>query len=253
MMFGKISRVITAVSVVSIILFSAACTRRVDRTEKAEEHDRWLQSLDDSVAQLSREVSDSEMRLDVLTVSVDSMLRSFSHVSNPREVEGYIILSSWRGRYPLTSTGIVARITESEGLELIAALSGGTFTHISVSCGGETVESDVVPHDQALNYRAGGLNTVAFFGQRADSVAEFIATDSNGNIELNYIENSVTGRLRISDDAKRMIAETWRLYSSRREMERLERTLPLLNARIATLRRLKDRPHHPATPDSAGN
>ncbi len=103
------------------------------------------------------------------------------------------------------------------------------------------MESNTVPHDQALNYRAGGLNTVAFFGAQADSVAQFIASHAAQEVELSYLENGVSGRLRIPSDAKSMIAETWQLYSSRREMEQLERTLPLLNARIATLRRLKDR------------
>lgn len=217
------------------------CTQRVEKSEKAIEHEKWIASLDDSITSLQKEISESELLLDEATDRVGVMLNDFDYVNNPREVEGYTILKGWKARYPLTSTGLVARITEGERLELVAALKGGNFTSIAVSCGGtSTVESAVVPYDQALNYRSGGLNTVAFQGAEADSVAAFIADHELDKVQLVFLNGKASGSITLPEANCKMIAETWKLYSSRREVERLEKTLPMLNGRIAALRRMKD-------------
>lgn len=249
----KILRGLTPFAVVLVLVSCTGCAKRVEKSDKAMEHERWIASLEDSVAALRQEASAAEMRLDEATAEVSSMLENFDYVSKPREVEGYTILKGWGSRYPLTSTGLVARITESEGLELVAALSGSTFSRIAVSAGGERAESAVVPHDQALNYRTAGMTTVAFSGPEADSVAALIAGNSGDRIELSFLENGVTGKISLPEANIRMIAETWRLYSLRREVEQLERKLPLINARVSTLRRLKDRRAgaSPQAPDSS--
>lgn len=227
-------------ALLATLLLCGACARRVEKSSKAEEREQWIASLEDSVATLQKEASESEMRLDEATASVSEMLKDFEYVNNSREVEGYTILKGWSSRYPLASTGLVARITESEGLELVAALSGGSFTRIEVSSGGESVSSATVPHDQALNYRALGLNTVAFFGQQADSVAAFISSHASSKIELIFLENGVSGKITLPEANVSMISRTWELYRDRREVERLEKTLPLIQSKIRAIRHMKD-------------
>lgn len=232
---------LTSLLLLSLLVVAAGCVKRVDKSAKAEEHDRWKASLEDSITALRQEASQSELNLDEATDRVGIMLENFEHVENPREVEGYIILKGWRKLYPLTSTGIVARITEGEGLELVAALSGGFFDRISVDAGGSSVESAVVPHDQALNYRSAGLNTVAFYGPQADSVASFIASHELSPVTINYINGGrISSSKVIPEPARKMIAATWQLYSSRKEVERLERTLPMINRKISAIRAMID-------------
>lgn len=222
------------------VAMGGGCVKRVEKSDKALEHEKWIASLDDSVAALGREAELARTRLDESTVLTSQLLEKFEYVNNPREVEGYTILRGWRARYPLSSTGLVARIMENEGLELVAALSGGVFSRIRVSAGGESVESESVPYDQALNYRAQGLNTVAFTGGKADSVAAFVSEHLGEKIELAFLESGVSGRMILPEANCNMIAETWKLYSTRQEVGRLEKQLPLINARISALRRLKD-------------
>jgi len=106
-------KAIIYVLAVSAVL-STGCTRRQERSRNADKYDQWLESLTDSVAALQETQKLTEDSLTALYTGVDEMLRKFSYVDNPREVEGYTILSSRRGSYPLTRTGISARIAKSE-------------------------------------------------------------------------------------------------------------------------------------------
>ncbi len=222
------------------LLLGTGCVKRVEKSEKAEEAERWKASLTDSIAALQKQISANELRLDELHDRVGIMLGDFDHVSNPREVNGYLILKGWSGSYPLTSTGLVARITDDEEFELVAALKGGTFTQIAVTVDGHTAQSAVVPHDQALNYRHAGLNTVAFQGAEADSVAACIASDELAPATLSFLDGRTTGTWAIPERNRKMISDTWRLYSCRREAQRLEASLPTLNSKIAAIRRMID-------------
>lgn len=233
------------------ICLSAGCTRRVEKTEKAEEHERWRTSLNDSISDLQESVSNTELSLDEATGRVSDLLLDFEHVNNPREVEGYIIMKGWRNRYPLSSTGVVARITEGEGLEVVAVLTKGVFDQIRVSAAGASVESAVVPHDQALNYRSAGLNTVAFQGAQADSVARFIHTHLSAAPELTFLNNgAVTGKVKLQGSACNMVSRTWELYAARKEVERLERALPIYTGKIRALRQMIEKSSHPESSPS---
>ncbi len=166
------------------------------------------------------------------------MISNFEYVSNPRQVEGYYIYNGWKNRYPLKQTGVVARITEDERFELIAVLSGKHFNQLSVSNGSESVETKVVPHDQALNYRAGSLNTVCFYGSAADSVGMFIAENMPDALTVTYMEGGKTGSYTLPADQKEMIAATYNLYVAQRNNHRLEATIPMLSQKIDSCRRM---------------
>lgn len=219
----------------------AGCGGSDNKKKAAEAKEQWNLSLEDSIRNIQTEIDSSQNNLDILHDNVGVWLRDFTHIDNSREVEGYTIFNGWQKRYPLTSTGIVARISESEGLEIIAALKGGNFTSIKVVGPETSVTSDVVPHDQALNYRANGLNTVLFTGPKADSIARLIADNELNNLTLFFLSSGEEGKWAIPEANKRMISATWQLYSTQKEAERLERRIPLLNEKIRILRATIDK------------
>ncbi len=214
---------------------------RVKTPEAAKERENWLLSLNDSIAKYEKERSEVEVQLQEAREKMGGIVGYFDYVNNPREVEGYYIFNGWKGKYPMQKTALVARVTEEERFELIATLTGGQFNEIGVMAAGETVSSDVVPHDQALNYRAGNLNTVCFYGAKADSVGEFIASHSTGEITVVYLNGKKTGSLVLPSDEKEMVARTWELYAAQRHLHSLEKELPRLSGKIAACRRMLEK------------
>lgn len=222
--------------VAAALLLLPSC--RVKTPEAVKERQNWLLSLNDSIAGYEKQKAEVENQLSEAREKVGAIVGNFDYVNNPRQVEGYYIFNGWKERYPLQKTGLVARVTEDERFELIATLTGAHFNEIGVTAAGETLSSEVVPHDQAFNYRAGNLNTVCFSGARADSVGEFIASHSNSDISVVYLEGKKTGALTLPYDEKKMIALTWELYSAQRRLHSLEKELPCLSGKIAACRRM---------------
>lgn len=214
---------------------------RVKTPEAVKERENWLLSLNDSIAKYEKERSEVEVQLQEAREKVGGIVGYFDYVNNPREVEGYYIFNGWKGKYPMQKTALVARVTEEERFELIATLTGGQFNEIGVMSAGETVSSDIVPHDQALNYRAGNLNTVCFYGAKADSVGEFIASHSTGEITVVYLNGKKTGSLLLPSDEKQMVARTWELYAAQRHLHSLEKELPRLSGKIAACRKMLEK------------
>ena len=222
------------------ILAVAACTPK-EKSDKAVERERWIESLNDSVALYKSQIDSATSRLEELHDNVGLMLQDFEYVNNPREVEGYYIYKGWRQRYPLQGNGLVARISKDEGLELIACHKGAPFTSVALSGGdGAAVETEAVAHDQALNYRRGDLTTVCYYGAKADSVAMYISDNQAQKLTVTLLNGKACGSFTLSQDAARMISATWQLYSSQKQCERLEHEIPLLNRRIDTCRRILD-------------
>lgn len=218
------------------ILSGASC--QLKKPEAAEERVKWLYSLNDSIAVYKASIDSASSALTALQTEIGEMIVNFDHVSNPREVEGYYIYKGWKGRYPLKTTGLVARITEDEGLEIIATLKGGVFNCISITAGDESIMSNIVPHDQALNYRTAAYNTVCFYGENADSIAAMISDNMPEKIEVTYLNGKKTGSLILPSDEKEMIAATWQLYHSQKDSHKLEKDIPLLSRRIDVCRRM---------------
>lgn len=216
-------------------LMAPACTQR--RHDGEEKKQNYIQSLKDSLAATTTQIDSCRANIDRLNQQLADGLQQFAVVENPREVEGYFILNSWRKRYPPTATGIVARMSKSEQLELVAFLRGGSFNRIEVSAVGNTVASAVVPHDQALNYTVDGNTTVMFDGAKADSIADFIANNELNKIELRFINNGrITGRTTLPDDTKNMIARTWGVAGARKELIKNEARTAMLQQKVNLLR-----------------
>ena len=215
-------------------LLLASCAGGNADKDKAKND--YRQALADSITAAQRNVDSCENRLKVMTDNVNQWMRDFTVVNNSREVEGYYIFNGWQNRYPLQSTGMVARISNGERLELIAALKGSTFNAVMVESG-EKSATTAVPHDQALNYRREGLNTVMFAGAEADSVAQMIADNELNVVKIIFLENGKPkGSWQIPEDYKKMISATWMLYSSRQQQMRLEAEMKKEFKKIEILR-----------------
>ena len=211
------------------------------KTPKAvEERQKWLLSLNDYIAAYEKQKVVVEEQLSQAREAVGGIIGSFDYVNNPRQVEGYYIFNGWKDRYPMQKTALVARVTEDEHFELIATLTGAHFNEIGVTAAGETRSSEVVPHDQALNYRAGNLNTVCFSGAKADSIGQLVALNSTAEVTVVYLDGKKTGSLNLPSDEKQMIARTYELYSAQRNLHNLEKELPRLSGKIAACRRMLD-------------
>lgn len=211
---------------------------QIKKPAAISEREEWINSFHDSIQIYQQKTSEIESKLNDCNNRIIGILENFEYVSNPRQVEGYYILKGWNSRLPFTSTGIYARITKSENLELIATLSGSTFNRIIVTDGDSQIESPVVPNDQALNYRHGSYNTVCFSGHATDSVIEFIAQHHNENIKLQFIEGNKKVPFIIPSNEKQMIAETWNLFSAQIEQKSLQKEIWINSRKIATYRRM---------------
>lgn len=221
-------------------LLFASCSG--NKADKEKIKDDYKNRLTDSITAAEREIDSCRNNIQILTDNVNNWMRDFTVVSNPREVESYYIFNGWQNRYPLQSTGLVARISNGERLELIAALKGSTFNAIRVESGEKSATSAVVPHDQALNYRRDGLNTVMFSGNEADAVAELIANNELNNVRIVFLENGkVKSSWMMPEDYKKMVSATWMLYSSRSNQMRLENRMKMLSQKINILRTHRDK------------
>lgn len=207
------------------------CRRKNEAKERVQaEREKWEASLPDSLKAVERQTDSIKAELQALSNSFDAMVHTFDYVENPREVEGYYIAGAWKAVYPLKRTGLVARITKSEKLELIAALSGGAhFDRLRVEAGGMTAETSTVPHDQALNYRMTGLNTVCFSDSAASSCARLIAENNGGDVKVIYLEGDrQTGKLDYPKESQSVMTSTWNLYEVSSRIARDERMIPML-------------------------
>ena len=235
--------------IVGLILATGTmgCRRKNEAKERVQaEREKWEASLPDSLKAVERQTDSIKAELQALNNSFDAMVHTFDYVENPREVEGYYIAGGWKGNYPLKSTGLVARITKSEKLELIAALAGGAhFDRLRVQAGGRTAETSIVTHDHALNYRMTGLNTVCLSDSAATSCARLIAENNGSDVKIIYLEGDrQTGALSYPGQAQSLMMSTWNLYEVTSRIARDERMIPMLakkgaiiNAKIESLKK----------------
>lgn len=222
----------------SILLWAVSTGCSPKKPAAAEQREKWLASLNDSISTYQKQIEEVNNDIEEARKNVGNMIGHFEYVEKPRQVEGYYILNGWKNKYPLMNTGLVARVNKSEGFELIATLTGAHFNEIGVTSGTTTLQSAVVPHDQALNYRAGNLNTVCFSGERADSIGAFIAANESATVTVAYLNGKRSGTHPLSEGEKTMIAQTWRLYHSQKELHKLEKEIPRLSGKISACRRM---------------
>lgn len=231
-------------SVMVLALLFGGCAHE-NKTGK-EKQESYKTALEDSVRNIMMEIDSCNNVAATLGDKINNLLPEFRAVNKAREVEGYMIFQGWESRYPLTSTGVVARLSDSRQIELVAALQGGEFDRIRVSVPSNSAETDVVPYDQALNYRQGGLNTVLFTGENVDKVLNLIADNELNPITVTFLNNGKTaGTWKMGNDFANMISMTYLLYASNREQKELHNRALMLGEKLKILRA-----HQNAQPDS---
>lgn len=235
----KITRTFGLALVSGLTLLSACGGTNHDSKQAKED---YKNSLNDSIEAIKVEIDSCNSQIEILREKVNVWLRDFSTVSNPREVAPYIIYTPAKDKYPLTSTGVMARMNDSGQLELVAALAGNHFDQISVTAGDESLSSSVVPNDQALNYRTDNLTTVMFSGQAADSIANLIADNELNPVSLSYINGGKPViAMKLSDFEKKTVSYTYLLYKNSNELHRLELRVPMLHEKINLIRLHQDK------------
>lgn len=209
-----------------------------NKEKKEDKEQSYKVALQDSINACQAKIDSCSARIEELSATLDSNLSEFAYVENAREVEGYYILKNWQSRYPLQSTGIIARMNKGEQLELCAVLKGGTFDRIEVSNGESSVSSAVVPHDQALNYRRDGITTVMFSGNECDEVGNFIAANELNNLKLVFLEaGKVKSSWTIPADYKKMLSTTAVTAASAKELHSLELQSTMLHKKMDIIRK----------------
>ena len=232
----KTSTSISVILAAAMTLTVGAC-KKYDGSKAEAQRQQWAESLNDSIARLTKERAQDSLRVIELRAGIAAEIGNFTEVSNPREVEPYYILTAFRGAYPLTSTGIAARIMKSEQLELVAALSGDRFNSIRVTSGDASVNSATVPADQALNYTSGGLTTVAFSGGAADSICDLVARSAADPVRLEYLQNgAVRKTVTLSDRQKQWLGATWKVCGAQKESHLLEQKMLIDSRKIEILK-----------------
>lgn len=233
----KIPANISVILLASGLLVAGSC-KKVVTPPSAIKHEEWIASLNDSIANYKKDIDSITNRMEDLRLTQAAELENFRFVKNSREVAGYYILKSWSARYPLSSTGLIARLNNRHDIEISAVLSSGKFTHINLSAGGDSYMTPSLRHDQALNYIANGINTVCFSGPAADSIGQFISRHVSQPITVKFIENSTSGSYTLPDAEKQMINSTWSVYDSQRELVRLEKELSYCSAKVNACRKV---------------
>lgn len=220
------------------VAIAPACGRKTDgRGEKAKA--AYAASLEDSIRAVQQEIDSCKSQIEFLRQDIAGLLPNFTTVSNPREVGSYMILTQWKGRYPLTQTGVVARIDNNNRFELIAA-NAKPFDRITVKSPTSAVSSALVPNDQALNYRTATLTTVMFAGDEADAIGRLVADNALNPLSVIFEYGSPVNTWKMPLETSKMISLTYALYRNTRDMQRLERRVPMLHEKINLIRQHKD-------------
>lgn len=215
-----------------------ACNR-IKTPEAVAQREEWIKSFHDSLDYYENQMKIIDSRLSDCNEKINSLISNFQYVKNPREVTGYHILKGWSSKIPFTSTSVYARISDDEKLELIATLSGATFNRIGISNGLTEISSQTVFHDQAMNFRHNGYNTVCFIGESADSIAQLISKNRDKNLTLSFYEGSSQKKnFTIPENEKQMISTTWDLIDIQNQQKELQKELWLTSQRINICRKM---------------
>lgn len=222
-----------------MVLLSVLGCNRIKTPEAVAQREDWINSFNDSLDYYDNQMKIVDSRLSDCNDKINSLIGDFQYVKNPREVTGYHILKGWNSKLPFTTTAVYARISDDEKLELIATLAGGTFNKIGITDGAHEVSSQTVAHDQALNFRHSGYNTVCFIGEEADSIARFISQNKDKKLTLSFYEGeSRKKNFALPDNEKNMIATTWDLIDIQNQQKELQKELWLTSQKINICRKM---------------
>ena len=170
----------------------------------------------------------------------DSLRAMLRLVENP--VENYYIMGD-APRDLAGTTTLQARVTTDHKLYIISTCSKGAgHTSLTLSAGGETFSTPVIPHDNELNYTQASTEYIHFTGSPAEEMAQFISRHSDTPIELTYngTGKAVPVKGLLAPGAARQIAAALDYVHTARELamatlsqQRIDRQLATVRATIA--------------------
>lgn len=187
------------------------------QSEMEKRYETWKLSLNDSVDSLMNIYNAQVGEIDSLRVSLDEINTLYQVISDPVLVEKYRVAKGWGSFDTTQSPGILGRILEDETVEIIVSRRGPAFTSISLSAGGETVNSKTVPQGDALNTTVNGMARVAF--NDALNLADFVHRHLSDTVILTY---SSGGQLTLTRRQKQMLADISRLPNIVSRLRKLE-------------------------------
>ncbi len=233
----KLNRSHILAAILFVMVIGAGCSRPRHRERIAEERARWEASLPDSLERAERQLDSLKTALEAMRGRVATLLDLCRCVENPAEVEKYYIPDLDGLRYPLTTTGLVGRMTASENLELVAVCQGASFDCLEVEVEGQRARTATVPADGALNYTAAGLTTVAFSGKEADSVAALIARYPDVAPRIRYIEKGKRVKeISLGNPERQSVVIVSHLCMARHDVLLGEKKVGILSRKIGVLR-----------------
>lgn len=227
-----------ALACVALIPACGSNNTAKEKSEKAKA--AYTAALEDSIRAVQSEIDSCNNQIEILRDNVKSLMSNFTMVTNPREVGGYMIVADWKNKYPLSGTGLLARIDNNRRFELIAA-NVKPFDRITVKSPTSSVTSAVVPNDQALNYRTASLTTVMFSGEEAEAIGQLIADNALNPITVIFESPAPVNSWKMPLENSKMISLTYALYRDNRELQRLEQRVPMLHEKINLIRQHKDK------------
>lgn len=223
-------KILRILPVVAILV--SACAGNNDKEKREQE---YASQLREQIKKGEASIDSCDKVITEMRSIEDSRMAEFTMINNEREAAPYILYTPTQDLYPLTKTGIAARLSDNGQFEIIAALARGRFDQIRISSGTLTAESNVVANDQALNYYADNLNTVLFSGAEADSIGMLIYGNDQLQFKLEFLKEKPVKSVEITQREALMIGRTYSLYHARKEINKLERRIPMLNQRILLL------------------
>lgn len=218
-----------------VLTVMGACSGK--KENKTVQRD-YFAELRDSVSLIKSEIDSCKNAMESIDHRRVEWSRDFTTIANDREVAPYSIFNSFADNYPPTTTCVIARLAENGQFELIGALTGSRFDRLSVTAAGETVSTATIAPDQARNYMADGLNTVMFDGPEADNVGHLIADNELDEITVTFLNGGRAVKMwKMPTDYAKMVMATYEYYAQIKELDRLQRRIPMLERKLQILNR----------------
>lgn len=169
-------------------------------------------------------------------------------VKTPGMIEGYWTDAKSYNPNFMNSTGIEARVSEIGQFYIVSSANPSSIKHTSVtlSLGGKSATTPVVPYDGESNYRIGGGEVITFSPEQSDTIGAVAAevlstTTAPKGVSLTLNGEKGNKSVKLSDAQARGIVSAY-LYSkalirardNEVERQRLERTIEIAKRQAAS-------------------
>jgi hypothetical protein len=196
-----------------------------------------------------QQIEETDSLLAIATWKADSLSGLFMTVSDKDLIEPYQVAKASTGDL-FSRNSIEARLTQTGEFYIISSLNGVSIKHTSVSISSANAEAktDIVPYDNALNYRSNGSEMITFTASKCDTLGRFAVTHDNNKLTLTFHGNS-DYRVSLSATDVHKLADTYRMADAISRKATLSKQLELLRAKLQVARDQDARTSTVDTPD----